>query len=48
MGNDSQSKPIKVNDGSVLINNGASTTKQSSQPQGPTKAPIPKSTKPKK
>ena len=48
MGNDSQSKPIKVNDGSVLIEKGAFTTKQSTQPDTPRKPPVPKSTKPKK
>jgi hypothetical protein len=45
MGSDSQSKPVKFNDGSVLVNNGASKTKQSIQPDTPRKPPVPKPTK---
>ena len=48
MGNDSQSKPTKIYEGSVLVEKGAIKTKQSIQPDTPRKPPVPKLTKPKK
>ena len=45
MGNDSQSKPIKVNDGSTLASGATKKTKQSIQPDTPRKPPVSKPTK---